>query len=192
VLTIGQLARRFGVSRSTLLYYDSIGLLRPSARSAANYRLYDDADVARMERIDLYRRVGVPLSGIGRVLDSGGGALREVLEARLRRLDEEIGALRGQQRLVARLLPGSVDDRTRPLDKQGWIAVLRATGLDDAAMRRWHVEFERLSPEGHAEFLVSLGIDGAEVGRIRQWSREAVGSEERSAGGSGRAASRGR
>ncbi len=40
MITIGRLARRFGLSRSTLLYYDSIGLLSPSTRSAKDYRLY--------------------------------------------------------------------------------------------------------------------------------------------------------
>ena len=44
-LTVGRLARRFGLARSTLLYYDRIGVLRPSARSAAGYRLYDAGDV---------------------------------------------------------------------------------------------------------------------------------------------------
>src|SRR5574344_1987818 len=46
--TIGQIAKRFALSRSTLLYYDTIGLLSPSGRSQANYRLYTDNDVRRM------------------------------------------------------------------------------------------------------------------------------------------------
>ena len=57
MLTISQLGRRFGLSRSTLLYYDSIGLLSPSLRSRANYRLYSRSDVERMELIDVYRQV---------------------------------------------------------------------------------------------------------------------------------------
>ncbi|MFO0552482.1 MAG: hypothetical protein U0271_29100 [Polyangiaceae bacterium] len=38
-------------------------------------------------------------------------------------------------------------------------------------MHRWHVEFERLSPEAHRDFLESLGLPHAEVARIRDWSR---------------------
>ena len=38
--TAGKLARRYALSRSTLLYYHRIGLLVPSGRSAANYRVY--------------------------------------------------------------------------------------------------------------------------------------------------------
>jgi len=45
--TVGSLARSFGLSRSTLLYYDSIGLCKPSGRSAANYRTYTENDRAR-------------------------------------------------------------------------------------------------------------------------------------------------
>ena len=48
--TVGRLARAFGLSRSTLLYYDSIGLLRPTGRSPANYRLYTRAD-GRMDLV---------------------------------------------------------------------------------------------------------------------------------------------
>ena len=40
MLTIGKLARKFDLSRSTLLYYDRIGLLKPSGRTRANYRVY--------------------------------------------------------------------------------------------------------------------------------------------------------
>ena len=49
--------------------------------------------------------------------------------------------------------------------------MLRAAGMDQNAMNRWHTEFERRAPEGHHEFLVSLGIPQDEVARIRQWSR---------------------
>ena len=75
MLTISQLARRFGLSRSTLLYYDSIGLLSPSARSDANYRLYSRNDIERMERvIPLFiRRVSndeaITIYGKDKVLD---------------------------------------------------------------------------------------------------------------------------
>ncbi|MCP3976184.1 MAG: MerR family transcriptional regulator [bacterium] len=169
--TISQVAGRFGLSRSTLLYYDSIGLLRPSARSAANYRLYTEPDLERMARIDVYRRAGIPLAKITQLLDSGESKLGEVLETRLRRLDEEILDLKRQQRLIATLMPDGAVPGAMPLDKQSWIAILEATGLDEDGMRRWHVEFERLSPDGHREFLGSLGIEVDEIERIRAWSK---------------------
>ncbi len=88
MMTIGQLARRFGLSRSTLLYYDRIGLVKPSKRSASNYRLYSEDEVARMELVDTYRRGGMPLADIAALLDtSDRGSAGELLEHRLEALN---------------------------------------------------------------------------------------------------------
>ena len=180
MLTISRLARRFGLSRSTLLYYDSIGLLSPSARSEANYRLYSPSDVQRMELIDVYRKTGLPLSDIARLLSSGQSELARVLEARLRTLGGEIQALRRQQQLIVQLLQRRAARRgSRWLDKDGWVAILRATGMGEEDMRRWHVEFERLSPEAHQDFLESLGLEAGEIARIRHWSRRREASPRR-------------
>ncbi len=172
MLTISQLARRYGLSRSTLLYYDSIGLLSPSLRSPANYRLYSEADVERMELIDLYRQAGLPLKDIARVLDAEHGAAGELLAERLRELGREINKLRRQQRKIVDLLKTEASLReTRSMDKRGWVAILRATGLSDEDMRRWHIEFERLSPAAHQDFLESLGLEEEEISHIRASSR---------------------
>ena len=174
MLTISQLAKRFGLSRSTLLYYDSIGLLSPSLRSAANYRLYSQEDVERMELIDLYRQAGLPLKDVARVLSSGQSTATALLSQRLASLSQEIRKLRRQQQMIVGLLESEAALRkTRSLDKEGWVAILRATGLSDDDMGRWHVEFERLTPEAHQDFLESLGLEDEEIARIREWSREA-------------------
>lgn len=170
--TVGRLASRYGLSRSTLLYYDRIGLLSPGHRSDAGYRLYTDTDVARLEKILLFRDVGLPLEAIAELLDSRRGSLGEALEERLSRVNDEIADLRRQQELILRLLKdGKAARRARVMDKKGWTALLRATGLDDADMERWHAEFERLAPEAHQDFLESLGIGAAEIASIRARSR---------------------
>ena len=172
MLTIGQLARRFGLSRSTLLYYDSIGLLSPSERSRANYRLYSAEDVRRMELIDVYRQAGIPLADIARVLSSDRGTLAETLETRLRGLNQEIVKLRRQQQMIVGLMQNNLALReTRSLDKERWVAILQASGMNERDMQRWHIEFERLSPQAHQDFLESLGIEENEIDRIRDWSR---------------------
>jgi DNA-binding transcriptional MerR regulator len=66
---VGALARATGLTVRTLHYYDQIGLLTPSRRSAAGHRLYDAADVARLYRISLLRRLGFPLDQITGVLE---------------------------------------------------------------------------------------------------------------------------
>lgn len=173
MLTVGRLARRFGLSRSTLLYYDRLGLLSPSSRSHSGYRLYSDEDVARLEKILLYRNVGLSLQAVGSLFESAPGSLGAALEERLSLIGREIEFLRRQQKIVLSLLQGGEDGhRVRTMDKDAWVALLRATGLDDADMRRWHVEFERQAPEAHQEFLESLGIDAEEVAAIRARARQ--------------------
>ena len=170
--TVGRLASRYGLSRSALLYYDRIGLLSPSERSDSGYRLYSDQDVARLERILLLRDVGLPLEAIGSLLDSAPGSVGEALEERLQRINREISGLRRQQELILQLLQDrEASRRSRVMDKAGWTALLRATGLDDADMDRWHAEFERLAPESHQDFLESLGIESGEIDAIRERSR---------------------
>ena len=177
MFTIGQLAKKYGLSRSTLLYYDSIGLLSPSGRSESNYRLYSRQDLERMERIRLFRSAGLPLEAIGTLLDKSGSGqgsgLDRTLEQRLQVINGEIQALRNQQKVILKILETEdLQPSTRVINKETWVALLRAAGLDEAGMKTWHVEFESTSPEGHQDFLESLGIPPSEVAEIRAWSRE--------------------
>ncbi len=59
--TIRKLAAEFGLSRSTLLYYDSIGLLKPSSRSESGYRQYSEGDNKQLRQICTYRQMGLQL-----------------------------------------------------------------------------------------------------------------------------------
>ncbi len=171
--TIGEISKRFGLSRSTLLYYDSIGLLSPSGRSGANYRLYSEQDVTRMEKICLYREAGLPLEKIGCLLDDQENSTKRILESQLKAINRQIAALRNQQQVILRLL-GSEEALThsRAMTKERWINLLAATGLSEEDMNRWHAEFEKLFPEAHQDFLESLGINRDEITLIRQYSRE--------------------
>lgn len=57
------------------------------------------------------------------------------------------------------------------LNKDRWVDIMRAAGLSDEDMHNWHAQFEKMEPEAHQEFLVSLGIEAAEIQKIREWSR---------------------
>lgn len=172
MLTIGRLARRFSLSRSTLLYYDRIGLLRPTARTPSNYRLYAETDCRRLERICFYRQAGLTLGEIANILNSkAGSVIAGILEKRLIHLNEQIRGLRRQQQVIVELLNSEhLPEKSRGLSREKWVALLRAAGMDDNAMYQWHVEFERLFPEDHHDFLLSLGIPEADIKKIREWS----------------------
>lgn len=91
--SVGQVSAFAGVTVRTLHHYDRAGLLSPSGRSGAGYRLYDDADLARLQQILFYRELGFSLDEIADILkDPQANALRH-LQARLRQLTEEIGRL---------------------------------------------------------------------------------------------------
>jgi DNA-binding transcriptional MerR regulator len=180
-LSISRLARACGLSRSTLLYYDRIGLLRPSGRTASSYRYYLPADRARLERVRHFREAGLTLKEIRAVLSSGGKPGTKLLEKRLRETADSIVRLKDQQRMLAGMLRRvAAGKRLTTVDTQLWVEMLEAAGMDDAAKKRWHMEFERRAPEGHREFLLSLGIPPNVAARIRSWSRGEIDDYEMS------------
>ena len=171
MFTIGQVAKKYSLSRSTLIYYDKIGVLKPSGRSASNYRLYSTGDLKKMERIQLFRSAGLSLVAIESLLDQESTGLNSTLENRLLTINGEIQRLRNQQSVILKILKNeSLQRSTRVLSKEVWVSILRAAGLDDAGMRNWHIEFEKTSPEAHQDFLESLGIEEQESRVIRGWT----------------------
>lgn len=167
---ISELARQFGLSRSTLLYYDRIGLLQPTGRSEAGYRLYSQEDRNRLSNICSFRKAGLSLDDVHRILSmSGDDTNGVILRKRLQDIGEEIQTLQSQQRLIAKMLKVQAQGEV-PVDKQAWIDMLRAAGMDDHAMMKWHSEFERRAPETHHQFLLSLGMPEDEALNIRKRS----------------------
>ncbi len=65
---IGEVAQRTGLTRRTLRHYDELGLLVPSARSAGDYRLYDEADLLRLLQIQGLKALGLSLPQIAAAL----------------------------------------------------------------------------------------------------------------------------
>jgi DNA-binding transcriptional MerR regulator len=100
-LTVGQVAALAGVSVRTLHHYDEIGLLRPSGRSAAGYRLYDDDDLDRLHQVLLYRGLGFTLDDVAAVLDDRSVPPTEHLRRQLALLEERIDEL-ADMRLAVR------------------------------------------------------------------------------------------
>lgn len=102
-MRIGELARRAGVNPRTLRYYERIGLLAPSARTAAGYRVYTPADAERLAFIRRAQGLGLSLREIGGVIavrDEGAAPCRHVralAEAKIGEIDArmaELAALR--------------------------------------------------------------------------------------------------
>src|SRR5689334_4197088 len=103
-LTVTSLARACGLSRSTVLYYESLGLLKASRRSAGNYRVYGDRELRRLRQLCVYRDMGLKLGDIRPLLDKPESDAAAVLQRRLVEIEGEIQRLREHQHSIARLL----------------------------------------------------------------------------------------
>jgi len=99
-MQVGQLARQSGLTVRSLHHYDAIGLLSPSDRSEAGYRLYDSDDVARLTQILLLRRLDLSLAEIREILARPESSLQETIGQQISQLREKIEF---QTQLVERL-----------------------------------------------------------------------------------------
>ncbi len=172
MLTVTKLARECGLSRSAVLYYESVGLLKAPARTAGHYRSYDSASVARLKQICVYRKAGLKLADIREILNRPATDASSVLTRRLAEIDAEVDRLRDHQRAIFRLLKGKTRiGRQKVISKEKWIAIMRGAGFSPDDMERWHAEFEAQAPNEHQEFLQYLNIPPDEIRRIREASR---------------------
>jgi MerR family transcriptional regulator, thiopeptide resistance regulator len=99
-MTVGDLAKQTGVSVRTLHYYDEIGLLSPSHRTAAGYRLYGEDDIIRLQQIVSLRQIGFSLEQVRECLGQCDFSFDRILALHTNRLREQIEQ---SQKLLNRL-----------------------------------------------------------------------------------------
>jgi MerR family transcriptional regulator, thiopeptide resistance regulator len=103
-----EFAKLTGVTVRTLHHYDRLGLLKPSGRTAARYRLYGERDFARLQQIVTLKFLGFPLEQIKQLLNQASYALsdalrvqREIIEQKRNQLDKAAQAIAEAERLLA-------------------------------------------------------------------------------------------
>ena len=92
--TVGEVARLAKVSVRTLHHYDELGLLSPSERSEAGYRLYTVEDLERLQQVLFFRELGFSLEEIGRIMSAPDFDRRRALRAQRSLLAEKADRLR--------------------------------------------------------------------------------------------------
>jgi DNA-binding transcriptional MerR regulator len=111
--TVSQLAKMAGVSVRTLHHYDQIGLLEPSARTEAGYRLYVTPELLRLQQLLFFKELDMPLDEVRRILDDPGfdqvAALEHHRQLLHRRMERLTHLLRTIDRTIDRL---TEDDMT--------------------------------------------------------------------------------
>ncbi|WP_255364986.1 MerR family transcriptional regulator [Cellulosimicrobium sp. I38E] len=103
-LTVGDAARAVGVTVRTLHHWDAVGLVRPSERTAAGYRLYSPSDVARLRRVVAYRELDVSLEDIPELLDAPGDDAVDALRRHRTLLGERIARMERTAQALDRLV----------------------------------------------------------------------------------------
>ena len=102
--TVGEVARLANVTVRALHHYDEIGLVHPSARTDAGYRLYDEGDLTRLQQVLLYRELGFGLDEIRALMSDPsfdrGKALREQREQLAQRADRLDAMIRALDRAI--------------------------------------------------------------------------------------------
>lgn len=113
--TVSEVARRAHITVRALHHYDEIGLLVPSHRSQAGYRLYGQEELGRLREILLFRQLGFSLEAVATLLDEPPAQRRRALieqrhvlkqqlastRATIRALDATLDALEGEEAMSA-------------------------------------------------------------------------------------------
>lgn len=86
--TIKKLAELAGISTRTLRYYDEIQLLTPKRMEGSEYRIYEEAEVDRLQQIMFYREMGLELSAIKEILDAESFEQMTALKSHLTELQK--------------------------------------------------------------------------------------------------------
>ncbi|MFT6559411.1 MerR family transcriptional regulator [Sneathiella sp.] len=128
--SIGALVHKFGLSRTTLLFYEKKGLLVPKRQKGNRYRLYSNQDCETLACIKLLRKSGLTIEQIKERLQSHPMPSREtILGDQISILTDKIDVLTCQKILLQTMLePGSA---LRSLPQKDWIFLLTVLGQSD-------------------------------------------------------------
>ena len=156
--TVHEVSALSGVSIRTLQYYDRIGLLPPSSRTGAGYRLYGKKDLERLRQILFFRELEFPLSAIRDILDSPDFDLGRALAQQL-----ELLTLRKQhlEALIALARDLQKGETRQPMDFSAF-DTSKIEALTEKARAEWGrtdawKEYEKRSADRTTEETAGLG-----------------------------------
>ena len=161
-----EFAKRAGVTIRALHHYDRLGLLKPSGRTEAGYRLYTDRDLVRLEQIVALKFIGFPLSQIRELLNRKDldvlSALREqrrIIAHKREHLDHAIRAIERAEQVLAsgeqsdwepfRKIIEVIQMQTR----KDWMKQYYTEEQLDDLRKRWSPEVQAESERGWAELV---------------------------------------
>ncbi|WP_028862123.1 MerR family transcriptional regulator [Psychromonas aquimarina] len=141
---ISELAAQVGLSRTTLLYYEKLGLIQ-GRRLGNGYRTYSDRDLQHLQLIQQLQAGGLTLKECKACLDSK--VERKILLNRLQLLDQEIAQKQKSRQLLAAL-------------------------LGESGLREWHESIDKIAPDAHLDWLIKQGFNEKEALRLKWLSKD--------------------
>lgn len=141
---ISQLAEKAGVSRTTLLYYEKLGIIQ-GARQANGYRSYSDKDLQQLLLLQKLQAGGLTLKECQACLKAQIN--RDLLRDRLTQLDIEIEQKQKSRELLAAL-------------------------LGERSLTEWHDTLDQVAPDAHIDWLIKQGFDEKQAMRLKWLSKD--------------------
>jgi len=159
--TVKEISELTGISVRTLHYYDEIGLLKPTEKSDAGYRLYDDKALETLQQILFFREFDIPLKEIKAVMENPSLDTKQILQMQRKML---VAKKERMERLIA-----SIDDILKGDNKMDFV-VFNKTEIEEM----FQTTFDHM-PENMRNLAVK------EFGSVDKWKQhymEAVSSEK--------------
>jgi MerR family transcriptional regulator, thiopeptide resistance regulator len=152
--TVGDVSKMAHVSVRTLHHYDELGLVKPSSRTEAGYRLYTPRDLERLQQVLFHRELGFSLEDIARMLADPAFDRRRALMTQRSLLAERAE----QARALVDLIDKTIDalDQGEPMSHEDMFNGFDPTQYEEEAKERWG---------GSAEYEESIK-------RTRRYTRE--------------------
>ncbi|MDV5169757.1 MerR family transcriptional regulator [Photobacterium rosenbergii] len=141
---ISELAEQVGLSRSTLLYYEKLGLIA-GKRLGNGYRSYSEQDLQRLKLLQQLQAGGLTLKECQACLEAKVD--RELLLNRMHQLDEEIAHKQQSRDLLAAM-------------------------LGESELTAWHQSLEQTAPDAHLDWLMKQGFDEKQALRLKWLSKD--------------------
>ncbi|HJB17263.1 MAG TPA: MerR family transcriptional regulator [Candidatus Blautia excrementipullorum] len=149
--TVKEISDLTGISVRTLHYYDEIGLLKPTDKSEAGYRLYDDKALETLQQILFFREFDIPLKDIKTVMDNPALERNQILQMQRKML---VAKKERMERLIS-----SIDDILKGDNKMDF-AIFSKTEIEEM----FQTMFDNM-PDNMRELAVK------EFGSIEEWKR---------------------
>lgn len=168
--SVSEVAGVTGITVRTLHHYDEIGVLHPSGRSQAGYRLYDDDDLDRLHEILLFRELGFGLEDIRRSLADPSLDRREILLRQRGLVNDQANRFRKMVSAIDRALD-TIDEGTT-MNKEEMFEVFGdfdPTEFEEEAKERWgdsdlFKESQRRTKAYGKDQWKEAGAEGQEIG----------------------------